>query len=122
VGTYPAIRLANEKKVGAIILEAPFTTFVELSKLHYPFVPTLLLKDFQFSNTQWIPTIQSPVFILHGTEDEICPYAMAERLFEQAPEPKEFFAILGGHHNDLPIAGGEDFWRKPYEFLTKHLQ
>lgn len=123
LGTYPAIRLAAENKVGAVVLEAPFTSFVDLGRLHYSLIPglDLLLRDFEFPNRDWIDRLKVPLFILHGTRDEICPYAMGEKLFEKAPEPKAFFSIENGAHNDLPIIAGEDYWERPYQFLERHL-
>jgi uncharacterized protein len=117
LGSHPAIRLGTLYKLASVILEAPFTSFYDLGKLHYPFVPEQLIKDFEFSNIQWIEKLKSPLFILHGTQDEICPYAMAGELFDRAPEPKGFLSIPNGTHNDLPAIAGEDYWQKPVEFV-----
>lgn len=121
LGTYPAIRLGSENPVAAVILEAPFTSFVDLGKLHYPAVPSRVLRDFAFPNENFIQELKAPLFILHGMEDEICPYAMAGELFEKAPLPKEFFSIADGMHNDLPYKAGEDYWNRPAAFLEKIL-
>ena len=121
IGSAPAIRLGSEHDAAAVILEAPFTSFVDLARTHYPFVPEMLLKDFEFSNINHIAELKAPLFILHGTRDEICPYAMAGELFERAPEPKGFFSIPNGSHNDLPISAGEDYWEQPFQFLKKQV-
>ncbi|MBU3758307.1 MAG: alpha/beta hydrolase [Candidatus Omnitrophica bacterium] len=121
LGTHPAIRLGVEHSAAAVILEAPFTSFADLGKIHYPFVPSALVRDFTFPNEDYIAGLKAPLFILHGMEDEICPYAMAGELFEKAPLPKEFFSIADGRHNDLPIKAGEDYWDKPAAFLEKIL-
>lgn len=120
LGTYPAIRLSSEHAVAAVILEAPFTSLYEVAKTHYPFVIRPFMQSFEFSNREHIEKVRSPVFILHGNQDEICPYAMADELFERAPEPKGFLSIPNGRHNDLPAVAGEDFWQKPYEFLMNN--
>lgn len=120
LGTYPAIRLAAEHPVAALILEAPFTSLYEVAKTHYPFVIRPLMQPFEFSNMEHIGKVRSPVFILHGNQDEICPYAMAGELFERAPEPKGFLSIPNGRYNDLPMVAGDDFYEKPYEFILKN--
>ena len=124
LGTYAAIQLALILRSAALVLEAPFTSFVELAGVHYPEIPgvKILLKKFQFSNIQDIEKIQQPLFILHGTEDPTCPYEMSERLFEKAPEPKSFFSIPNGAHNDLPAIAGDDYWQKPFDFAQKYLK
>jgi len=122
LGTHPAIRLAVDYPAAALVLEAPFTSFVALGKKHYPFVPGTLIAGFSFPNDEYMDAIKTPVFILHGTRDEICPYEMAGELFEKAPSPKEFFTVTDGAHNDLPVKAGEDYWDKPVEFAVKYLK
>lgn len=39
-----------------------------------------------------------PLLLVHGDADDVVPYAHAERLFEQAGEPKELVRIPGGTH------------------------
>ncbi len=118
IGAVPAIELAAKEKFKAVILEAPFTSLKELAKHHYGIAPDFLLKDFLLDNESKISQIKSPVFVLHGTEDEIVPFSMGKRLFEKAPEPKQFFEIKGAHHNDITSVGGKDFFERPFHFAT----
>lgn len=119
IGAVPAIELANKEKFKAIILEAPFTCLKELAKHHYGLAPDLLIKDFLMDNESKISKLKSPVFILHGTQDEIVPFEMGKRLFEKAPQPKEFFAIQDAHHNDITSVGGSDFFDRPLRFTNR---
>ena len=123
LGTHPALYLGAENAPAAVILEAPFTSFVELGKLHYALMPGVefLLRDFQFDNRRLIGRLRRPLLILHGTRDEICPYAMAEELFRLAPGPKELLSVPNGSHNDLPMSAGEKYWGKLLEFTSAHL-
>jgi dipeptidyl aminopeptidase/acylaminoacyl peptidase len=121
LGSAPAVRLASEERFAALILEAPFTSFVDLARVHYPFVGEWMMKDFRFSNLEWAASLKTPLFIMHGTHDEICPYEQSEQLFENAPEPKGFFSIPGGTHNDLPVSAGENYWAQPYQFVTARM-
>lgn len=122
LGTYAMVRLSERHKAAAVVLEAPFTSFVDIGRIHYPQAPSFLLKGFEFASADHIANIKPPMFILHGTLDEICPYEMAGELMEKAPEPKALFTIPNGAHNDLPNTAGDDYWEKPYEFVTKYLK
>lgn len=119
IGSYPAIELARQKQFLGLVLEAPFSTLLDLARTHYPWVPAFLLKDFPMNNVEAISEAQAPVFILHGNQDETCPIGMGERLYERAPAPKEFFRVSGGAHNDLPEVAGTDYVKAPYEFLAR---
>ncbi len=123
LGSYPVIRLAIDHKAAGLILEAPFTTFSDLAAIHYPALPKFivesLLKDFRFDNIGIISKIQTPFFILYGTADATCPFAMGEKLFESAPEPKSFFNVPDAGHNNLAEVAAENYWNKPQEFLKE---
>ena len=119
IGSFPATRLAREKHFVGLVLEAPFTTLLELARVHYAWVPEFLLKGFAMNNEEAISGAKAPVFILHGRQDEICPVAMGERLYELAPAPKEFFGVPGGSHNDLPEAAQAAYFDNPFSFLAR---
>ena len=116
IGAVPAIDLGCNNQLRAIILEAPFTSVKELAKKHYGIAPDILLKDFLMDNESLIAKLRSPLFILHGTEDEIVPFEMGKALFEKAPNPKQFFAIEGARHNDIDSVGGDEFFERPFQF------
>lgn len=121
LGSYPATMLASKHPVGGLLLEAPFTAFTDLARIHYPALPPFmiekLLKEFRFDNLSLISKIKAPLFIVHGTDDQTCPFAMGQKLFESAPEPKNFLKVLNSGHNNLCECAGKDFWDKPKLFF-----
>ncbi len=119
IGSYPAIYLARQKKFAGLVLEAPFTSLLDLARKNYGWVPDGFLKDFEMLNQDVIPQVQAPVFILHGNEDEICPVDFGQRLYELAPAPKEYYVVQGGHHNDLPAIAGDRYFEYPFRFVAK---
>jgi hypothetical protein len=44
-------------------------------------------------------------------------HAHGRRVFDEAPEPEQLFAIPGASHNDNYAVGGEPYWRAFREFL-----
>jgi fermentation-respiration switch protein FrsA (DUF1100 family) len=64
--------------------------------------PTRLLLRFPFQSNEYIQRVNCPVYIFHGTADEVVPYEQAERLFKLVPVPeRNFYTIEGGGHNNL---------------------
>ncbi len=120
LGSAPAIELATREKFKGLILEAPLTSLEELRKAHYPWVPSFFLQDFKMDNLQKIGKALAPVFIMHGSEDQVCPYPMGRALYEKAREPKDFLTIQGGNHTDLIDIGGQEYFDRPYQFLGVH--
>jgi uncharacterized protein len=105
LGTGVAVALAAERPVGRLVLEAPFTSAVDLAARHYPFVPVRWLMKDQFRSDLRIAAVAAPLLVLHGARDTIVPIEYGERLFGLAREPKRFVRFAQGHHEDLDQFG-----------------
>jgi uncharacterized protein len=105
LGTGVAVALAAEKPVGRVILEAPFTSAAAVAALRYWYIPVRLLMKDQFRSDARIAKVTAPLLILHGVHDQVVPYAMGERLFELANQPKHIVRFLDGGHEDLDANG-----------------
>ena len=88
LGTAVAIHTAQSKNFSGIILEAPFTSMVDLGQKYYPFFPVkFLLKD-KYESKKKLNLINSPVLVMHGEKDKIVPFYMGKQIFEILPSPK----------------------------------
>ena len=117
LGSAVATRLASEAPVGAVILETPFLSVPEMARVHYPFVPTFLIRS-RFDNASRVGTIAAPKLFLVAERDEIVPPEQGRRLYALSPAPKTLFVIPGAGHNDTYIAGGEAYWKAVGDFLA----
>jgi fermentation-respiration switch protein FrsA (DUF1100 family) len=63
----------------------------------------------RFDSIEKIREVHAPILIVHGTRDEVVPFAMGQELFAAAPEPKRFYAIEGAGHNNVLDAGGAKY-------------
>ena len=84
----------------ALVLESTFTSIPEVGALHYPWLPLRLLLHTRFDSLAKINSYRGPLLQSHGNADGLVPYAIGRRLFEAANEPKQFFTVEGGDHND----------------------
>jgi fermentation-respiration switch protein FrsA (DUF1100 family) len=105
LGSGVAVALAAQKPVGRVILEAPFTSAVDVASSHYWFIPVRLLMKDQYRSDQRIGKVSAPVMILHGVKDRVVPFAQGERLFELAHQPKRIVRFLDAGHEDLDKNG-----------------
>ena len=89
------------RQVRAMVLEAPFSSAVDVGRVHYRIFPVgLLLKD-RFELTSRISAIRAPLLIIHGENDAVVPMKLGQKLFAAALEPKESAWIVGAGHNNL---------------------
>ncbi len=91
------IELAREKKIKALITEDTFSSIKEMSRIAYPFIPHFIFSS-KFDSVSKIKSVYSPKLIIHSREDEIVPFYMGEKLYNEAATPKKFL-ILKGPHN-----------------------
>lgn len=106
LGTAVAIRLASERRVGGVILDAPFTSITDVAKPLLRFVPVEWLLRDPFRSIDRIAEIRSPLLVMHGEEDGVIPIGLAERLFAAAVEPKRFLRLPGVDHVGVLETGG----------------
>jgi fermentation-respiration switch protein FrsA (DUF1100 family) len=85
-----------------LILQSTFPSLPEVAARHYPWVPVRLLMRTELNSLAKIDRYQGPVLQSHGDDDRIVPYELGQKLFTAANEPKRFFTIRGGDHNDFP--------------------
>ncbi len=105
LGTGVAVQLAAEKPVGAVILDAPYTSMVEMAALAYPFIPVRPLLVDRYESDRHIAKVKAPVLVLHGIRDGVIPVAMGRALYAKANEPKRLETYPEGRHTDLDDHG-----------------
>jgi fermentation-respiration switch protein FrsA (DUF1100 family) len=105
LGSGVAVALAAQHPVAKVILEAPFSSTVDVAAARFPIVPVRWLMLDQFRSDQRIEKVHAPLLIMHGDQDWVIPIRFGERLFKLAHEPKRFVRIAGGNHDDLDRFG-----------------
>jgi fermentation-respiration switch protein FrsA (DUF1100 family) len=105
LGTGVAVALAAEKPVGRLILEAPYTSTVDVAASLFWFMPVRLVMRDQFRSDERIGRVTVPLLIMHGERDQAIPIRFGERLFALAHEPKQFVRFPEGGHENLQNFG-----------------
>lgn len=113
VGSGPSVWLASEIKAKALILISPFTsTFNVAIPLPFPILPY----D-RFPNLKRIRTIETPLLIIHGKNDEVIPFSHGEKLFKASPSSqRQIHPIPNAGHNDLFNIAGQEIIHKIASF------
>ena len=104
LGAAVAVQVASQREVKAVVLEAPFTSAVDVAVKTYPYLPARLLMKDRFESVNHIKFIAAPLLIVHGELDQVVPFALGEKLYQDALEPKFFMAVRDAGHNELDIA------------------
>ena len=118
LGSGVATKMAAEREVGAVVLESPYTSTVDVAAWRFPVVPVSWLMKDRFESLARIGSITEPVLVMHGDADFVVPQRFGRQLFDAANEPKQGFWPHGVGHNDVFDNGGFD---TALEFIRRTL-
>lgn len=118
---YLAAKTAREgQSVGGVILQSPL-----LSAYRVAFDFRFTMVGDKFPNVDYAPNIRCPVFIVHGTQDEVVPFWHGEQLFmalSQEWRAKPFWVDGAGHNNiEALLRPTGAFVDKLVEYLDLHI-
>jgi len=114
-----AANLAAKVPAGALVVESAFTSYVDIGKKFYPYMPVKWFARFNYDTLGHIKKVNCPVMVIHSPNDELIDFEFGQELFDAAGEPKKFVEIYGGHNDafllSLDIYKGA--WLDWIEFL-----
>jgi uncharacterized protein len=98
LGSGVAVALAARRKVGALVLDSPYSSIADVAAATYWFVPVRALLRDPFRSDLLIGSVTAPMLMVHGTKDRVVPIRFGEKLFALASDPKEFWRVEGAVH------------------------
>jgi fermentation-respiration switch protein FrsA (DUF1100 family) len=116
LGSAVATNLATECDYRALVLISPPSSMPDMATERFPMFPLRWFIHNRFDNLQWIGQCHRPVFLAHGTADQMVAFRNAERVFAVANEPKKLYRLEGVGHDVVLDAA---FFRSLREFLDK---
>ncbi len=122
IGGCIAAQLATKVNAKALAVESCFTSFVDVGKKFYPYMPIRLFARFNYNTIDHIKKVTCPTMIIHSRDDEMIPFEFGTMLFEASNEPKKFVEISGGHNDAFLISGKiyRQAWFDWLKFLKQH--
>jgi pimeloyl-ACP methyl ester carboxylesterase len=103
LGTALAARLAADVQPDLTVLVSPFWAAEDLARIHFPWVPTALLRYPLETNVD-LRAVRTPVLLVHGERDALIPVDNSERLLAITPNGT-LLRIRGAGHNDVQEFG-----------------
>lgn len=111
LGTGVATRVALDASARGLILDAPFTSLVDIGASRYPMLPVHLLLSHRYETINVIGEVRMPLLVVHGEADRIVPVEMGRKVFAaatRAKEPKRIVTLPGaGHANHMRFGSFE---------------
>ncbi len=108
LGSGVATQVAAARPVGGIILDAPYTSTVDVGAQAYWFLPVRLLMADRYETIRHIKNVTAPLLIVHGDRDAVIPVAMGHAVHAAAVSPKEIATFPKAGHDNHSEHGSYD--------------
>lgn len=119
LGTAVATEVAVNRACDGVILEAPFTSRAAVAAQMVPVIGPLVASGFETAKK--IPSIECPLLVIHGTDDQVLSPEFGLEVFEAARSPKEFWSVEQAGHNDIVHTAGAEYGRRLTRFYLQLL-
>jgi fermentation-respiration switch protein FrsA (DUF1100 family) len=123
LGSGVAVQLAAEKAVGGLVLDAPYTSIVDVAALAYPYLPVRPFMLDRYESLRHLPRVTAPLLVLHGEEDQVIPVSMGKAVYAAANAPKEIVTFPRAGHSDHHLYGSyEELFRWIGALMAGHMR
>lgn len=100
-GSGVAASVAASNKPRMLVLETPYWSLVDAVRQKHPYIPSILFR-YKLPSHEFLESVNCPIHLIHGTQDEKIPFNSSERLAmlrEESNRPANGHAIMCGKHN-----------------------
>ena len=98
---------------------------------HLPYFPVVsaaslicrLRAGYSFSEAsalKQLPKCRKPILFIHGGSDTFVPYAMLQKVYEAAPEPKAQLTVEGAGHAESALRDPQTYWNTVFDFIHRY--
>ena len=99
LGGAVAAQLAAAQRPGALILESTLSSARDFAHSVFPLLSRLVVVRYDFNTVDSLARVHCPVLVLHSPTDEIMPFALGEKVYAAAREPKRLVELQGDHNS-----------------------
>ena len=108
LGGAPAIDLASQVEPAGLIVQSSFTSAREMAAVVMPLLPGVFLHT-KMDSVAKISRVRCQKLFIHSRADEVVPFELGYRLYQAAPEPKQFYEVNSAPHNSTFMVGGKRY-------------
>lgn len=116
LGGAVAVDLATKVDAAGLIVQSSFTSISDVAAHLMPLFPRFLLRT-KMDSINKIGRVRVPKLFIHSPADEMIPYGLGVKLYDAAPDPKQFYEVRGASHNATDLVGGRAYYETIGKFI-----
>jgi len=82
----------RQSDIDGLVIEGAFSSHKDIAAESASIFGRIFVSE-KYSAFRSIRTFEKPVLIIHSSEDEVIPFKMGQKIFDNAEPPKEFYRI-----------------------------
>lgn len=86
----------RQTEIDGLVIEGAFSSHKDIAAKTAGVFGRILVRE-KYSAYKFIREYKKPVLVIHSTEDEVIPFRMGQKIFENANAPKTFYEIKKCH-------------------------
>jgi fermentation-respiration switch protein FrsA (DUF1100 family) len=99
LGCAVALETALHLPPRGLIMDSGFSSTIAMGKEVFPWLPVKFMVRYHYDNLKKMPSLKTPLLIVHSPEDDIVPFKQAQENYSAATQPKSFLQIRGNHNS-----------------------
>ncbi len=119
LGAAVAVGIARDTSPSALVLRSPFTSVVDVARVHLGPVPAVLVRD-RYPSLDRVTAVDVPLLVLAAVADEVVPYEQSRRLAAAAAGPSQLVTVDAAGHNDPLLLHGDELVAAVAAFIDRH--
>lgn len=120
-GPYAAY-MAKTQPARCVIIENSFPSLAALANHLYAPLPFGLFVPNALATTRWLNSARLPVLVMHGRRDDVIPFSLGQRLYDDLRVKKEMLVSENGGHGSIPATEGARYYDTVTRFATEKPQ
>jgi pimeloyl-ACP methyl ester carboxylesterase len=93
-----AMEMAKRYPEKKLILESTFSSLASITPDVFKYGVPNFLKKYKFNSLEKFAGIQTPILVIHSSEDEMISFQNGQELFAENPAKNQFLEIKGSHN------------------------
>ena len=116
-GPYAAYT-ASKRRARCVIIENSLPSLRELGNALYP-IPIGWFAPFAMTTTRWLNEANIPVLVMHGKRDQVIPFRLGRKLYDDLRVPKELLVSERAGHEEIPSTEGSRYYDAVVRFASR---
>lgn len=101
LGSTQAAYVAANRDVSKLIMFAPMSSISDIGRRYYPYIPEFIA-NYHFRTDLLYSKIKAPVYIYHGSADNVVPIESSLMLVDYFKEGDSYMRVEGATHHNIP--------------------